>query len=111
MTVKAVSKQQHNWMKQLEVFNETYIGRPTRLDVIEDGNGERDDLWIEDGLPFQGVDVDLRNDPPGLEMMLGQYTHNIDNVRRLELHFSLDGSDDGLNVTDHAGKTTILRFE
>ena len=109
--MKAASKHQLNWMRQLEVFNEVYMGRLTRLGVFEQANGGRDDLWIEDGLPFQGIDVDLRDEPPGMEIMLGKYTHNIDNVRRLELHFSLDGSDDGLNVTDHAGKTTILRFE
>lgn len=99
---------QHNWTNFLKYYSEQNVGRPTRLGVFENGN----DFWIEDGLPLTGIDVDDHNDAPTVEIMLGDdLTHTIKDARSIKMSLSLDESNDGLDITDAEGKTTILRFE
>jgi hypothetical protein len=99
------------WTEQLRLLNEENKGRPTRLGVYEPGNAGVIDYWLEDGLPFGGVVIDKKGKHTKVEMMLGTYEHVIDDARRFEIHFTLNGGEDGVNVTDANGSTTILRFE
>ncbi len=99
---------QHSWTSFLKYYGEQNNNRPTRLGVFENGN----DFWIEDGLPLHGVDVDAHGEMPTVEIMLGdEFTHTIKNARNVKITFSLDETNDGLDITDAEGKTTILRFE
>lgn len=98
----------HNWTSFLKYYGEQNNGRSTRLGVFENGN----DFWIEDGLPLSGIDVDARENEPTVEIMLGEeFTHTIKNARYVKISFSSDEANDGLDITDAEGKTTILRFE
>lgn len=105
------AKKEHLWPPLLKYYSEQNAGRPTRLGVFESGDGDLNDLWIEDGLPLTGIDVDPKNIAPTIEIVLGNYTHVVKAVRSVEIRLSADGEEDGLNVTDLGGKTTILRFE
>ena len=98
---------QHNWTQFLRLYSEQNKGRATRLGVFENEK----DYWLEAGFPLVGIDVDTHGEMPAIEIMLGTFTHTIKDGRRLTMHFSLDGSEDGLDITDAEGKTTILRFE
>lgn len=100
-------KRELYWSKFLKDFSEQNGNRPSRLGVFEDGN----DYWIEDGLPFTGIDMDTHSERPTIEIMLKDFTHTVKNVRNLKMYLSLDGDDDGLDITDVEDKTTILRFE
>lgn len=90
----------------LQFYSEENSGRPTRLGVFDNGN----DYWIEDGIPLGGIDFDKHGD--SLEIMLGDdMTHTVKNVQNIKINFSLNGINDGLDITDAEGQTTILRFE
>jgi Family of unknown function (DUF5335) len=99
--------QQHNWTQFLKFYNEQNKGRATRLGVFENEN----DYWLENGLPLVGIDVDTRGERSAIEIMLGNFTHTIRDARNIKILLSFDGSEDGLDITDCEGRTTILRFE
>ncbi len=101
-------QKQHIWTSYLQFYGEQNNNRRTRLGVFEDGN----DFWIEDGLPLKGIDVDAHGEMPSVEIMLGDnYTHTIKNATNIKISFSLDENNDGLDISDAEGNTTILRFE
>ena len=59
-----------------------------------------------------GIDYEMKDNWLNIEIMLGEaMTHTIKNVRKVQINFSLDEINDGLDITDYEGKTTILRFE
>ena len=90
----------------LQFYGKENYGRPTRLCVFEGGN----DYWIEDGLPLNGVDFDKHGN--SVQIMLGdELTHVIKEVKNIKISFSASGLNDGLDITDAEGKTTVLRFE
>ncbi len=97
---------QHVWTNFLSFYGEQNVGRLTRLGIFR---GETD-YWIENGVPLVGLDIDTHGDSPTIEIMLENFTHTVKDARKLNLHFSLDGSEDGFDITDAEGKTTILRF-
>lgn len=97
---------QHIWTNFLTFYGEQNAGRRTRLGVFEGEN----DYWLENGLPLAGLDIDTRGDSPTVEIMLENFTHTVKDARHLKIHFSLDGGDDGLDITNAEGKTTVLRF-
>ncbi len=99
------------WTEQLRLFNLENRGRPTRLGVFEPTNGVLNDYWLEDGLPFEGVVIDKKGKVTKVEILLAGYEHVIDDARRFEIHFTLNGGEDGVNVVNAGGATTILRFE
>lgn len=101
----------HEWSDFLNFYTQKYAGRPTRLGTFETANGTILDYWIEDGLPLAGIDIDTSDDLPTIEIMLGDLTHIVDNAKTMAAHFSLDGIEDGIDIIDSVGKTTILRFE
>ena len=98
---------QHIWRNFLTVYGEQNSGRATRLGVFEGKN----DYWLENGLPLIGLDIDTCGEMPTVEIMLENFTHTIKNTQKLKMNFSRNGSDDGLDITDAEGTTTILRFE
>ena len=90
----------------LQFYSKENSGRPTRLGVFDNEN----DYWIEDGILLGGIDFDKHGD--SIEIMLGDVmTHTVKNVKMIKISFSLNGVNDGLDITDSEGKTTILRFE
>ena len=46
-----------------------------------------------------------------VEIIVGDLTRSIRNVAKLTTYFSIDGSENGLDLVDINGQTTILRFE
>ncbi|MBX7170334.1 MAG: DUF5335 domain-containing protein [Pyrinomonadaceae bacterium] len=103
-----LEKKQLSWTIFLRFYSNQNIGRATRLGVFERGN----DYWLEDGLPLNGIDYETTGNSLNIEIMLGEtMTHTIKNVRKVQINFSLDEINDGLDITDAEGKTTILRFE
>jgi len=99
--------QQSSWTNFLRFYSEQNKGRATRLGVFEDEN----DYWLENGLALVGIDADTHRAFPTVQIMFENFTHPIKNARALAMHFSLDGSGDGVDFIDADGKTTILRFE
>ncbi len=106
-----IAKRKHDWSSFLKFYAEQNNGRATRLGVFEAGPECVNDYWLEDGLPLEGIDIDARSEMPEIEIVLKDFQHVVRNVRNLKAHFSPDGSEDGLDVTDAEGNTTILRFE
>jgi hypothetical protein len=82
------------------------------------GREAESDFWLEDGLKFQGIDLDKNGiSDVSLEIMLqgatestNHMTHNVNGVRRVELESS-EGRDKSLEIEDGSGAVTILRFE
>ena len=102
-----MAAQKHEWADFLKFFSEKFEGRPTRLGVFENGN----DYWLESGLPFVGADIDTKDVRPAIQIMLGELTHSVPDVKAMQFKFTESGEEDGLDLTSADGKTTILRFE
>ncbi len=102
----------------VEEFNRQNKARPSRLGIIKPGD-RMEDYWLEDGLPFAAIGLETEGDgAPVVEIMLGaegeagrSVTHTVARVNTVTLRLTDDGSDDGLDVEDAEGATTLLRFE
>jgi hypothetical protein len=95
----------------ITAFNSENAGRPTRLGVFEPANGGVNDYWLENGLPLRGVSFEEHNGRLTAEIMLDGFVHTVENAGRIELIYGSNEIDDGLNVIDSAGRTSVLRFE
>ena len=108
---------QHNWRPFVDLFGQTNRSRPTRIAVFEGEPEDWTDDWLEDGLPLTGIDIEERPGKPiALEIMLGtggtrQFTHAVKDVRSLRITLSATGVNDGLEIGDAEGRTTVLRFD
>ena len=104
--MNAAAKQLY-WSNFLKFFSQQNTGRITHVGVFENGN----DYWIESGLPLVGADIDTKDERPTVQLMLGDLTRSIEDVKAIEFKFTESGEEDGLDVTSANGRTTILRFE
>jgi hypothetical protein len=106
--MNSATKKQFGWTRFLRFYGEQNQGRPTRLGIFENGN----DFWIEDGLPLAGIDFDADGGQLTIQIMLGdRMTHTIPDARSAKISFSISEMNDGLDISDADGKTTVLRFE
>ena len=105
------ARKQHEWLKFLKFFSEQNAGRPTRLGVFERCGDFVNDYWLENGLGLRGVTFEERNDHVSAQILLDGFTHVVENAERIELVYGSNGIDDGLNVIDSEGRTSILRFD
>jgi hypothetical protein len=69
------------------------------------------DYWLESGLPLIGIDIDTHDAPPSIRITVGNFTHEIRNAVKLAFKLGEAGDEDGVDVSDAAGRMTILRFE
>jgi hypothetical protein len=78
------------------------------------------DLWLEDGMPLTGIDIDAHGqDAPNIEIMLGDnatpgephLTHVVKGARFVKIVLSASGDADALEIERGDGRTTILQFE
>jgi hypothetical protein len=104
------AKQQHEWTKFLKFFAEQNAGRPTRLGLFERSGEVVTDYWLENGLPFVGVDIETKTAMPTVRMTVGNFTHEIKDASNLSFRFSLDGNEDGIDISCADGRTTVMRF-
>jgi hypothetical protein len=104
-------QRQRDWNSRVSAFNLENAGRPTRLGVFERSDGSVNDYWLENGLALRGVTFDERNDRVSAEILLDGFTHVVENAQRIELVYGSNGIDDGLNVIDSEGRTSVLRFD
>lgn len=104
-------KTKPDWTSFLKFYAEQNAGRSTRIGLFETVDGVTNDYWIESGLAFKGIDAEFVGDSTVVEIMLEGLTHVVRNVRSISPVYSVDGLEDGLNVTAADGSVTILRFE
>jgi hypothetical protein len=81
------------------------------LGVFEPSEAGVNDFWLENGLPFRGVSFEEREGKVSAEILLEGFTHYVENAGRVELIYGTNDTDDGLNVVDTDGRTSVLRFE
>ena len=62
-------------------------------------------------LPLDAVQVDTRNGSPDISITVGGFTHIVNGAKQIDMHYSVDGTNDGIDVVDSEGRTSILRFE
>ena len=99
------------WNQFLIFFSKQNTGRPTRLGVFSSQNGIVIDDWIEDGMPLSDIDIESSGNRSTLHINVGSLVHDVEMPLKLQLHMSLSGEEDGLDVLGADGRTTILRFE
>ena len=102
---------QSNWPDFLKFYSAKNAGRPTRLGIFELENGVTNDFWLEDGLPLVAVDFCSKGEHSAINIMLEKYTHSVDEPAKLSLVLVEDQTDEGLDITDLEGRTTMLRLE
>lgn len=107
----STAKQEHEWSRVLQFFNEQNSQRPTRLGVFEPNRAAADDYWIECGLPFGGIDVEARSNRIDLQLIVGTLDHSVKNAVKLSWQLTAQGDEDGIDILDAEGRTTVLRFE
>jgi hypothetical protein len=99
-----------DWADFLKNYSARNKGRPTRLGVFEQTDDIMNDYWIEDGLPLVAVDSYPDNGDTNVEILFDKYTHAIDGAAKL-VSIVGEGNDQGLDISDAEGKTTVMRFE
>jgi len=97
-----------DWKEFLQNFSRRHRGERTRLGVFEIRDGVVNDLWIEDGIPLVGIDVDTKEGRQSVDLVFEHYSHSIENVATI---LPIDDQEGGLDIRDDEGKTTALRFE
>jgi len=102
---------QHEWSKYMKFYTEDNAGRPTRLGVFERQGDTVNDYWLESGLPFVGIDVDIHLELPSVQIAVGDLCHEVADAVDMAFHFSASGDEDGVDIKSSNGNTTILRFE
>lgn len=104
-------QQEHKWSRSLQFFSKENSKRPTRLGVFEPNLAAADDYWVECGLPLGGVDIDVNSGRLDIQLFLGTLDHTVRNVIKLSWQMTASGDEDGLDIIDADGRTTVLRFE
>ena len=108
-----------SWQANLSAFGERNEMRPTRLEVLGPAKEVESDFWLEDGLLFAGMALEMDGERgPAVEIMLqvstdptcDHMTHTITGVKRVEQE-TVDGRDEALEIEDKEGAITIMRFE
>jgi hypothetical protein len=99
------------WSRFTELFNTTYTGRETRLAVFERQNEVTNDYWIENGLPLVGVDVETHCGARNVRIRVGELSHSVPNAIKISFTFATADGEDGLDIVDADGRTTVLRLE
>ena len=98
------------WKEFLRDFSTRHRGDRTRLGVFEIRDGVVNDLWIEDGVPLIGIDVDTREGKRTIGIAFENFRHSIENVSVITRVSDAEVGG-GLDIKDDEGKTTALRFE
>ena len=99
------------WHEFLLNFSKRHRGKRTRLGVFEIRDGVVNDLWIEDGIPLVGIDVDTKEKRQTIDIVLEHFSHSIENVSKITQVRDSEEVGVGLDIQDDDGKTTALRFE
>lgn len=99
-----------DWTDFLKGYSSRNEFRPTRLGVFVSSEGNANDFWIEDGLPLVALDAYSHKDKMCVDILFDNYTHQIDGVARI-VDIEGEGTDQGLDICDVKGRTTLLRFE
>jgi hypothetical protein len=98
------------WKEFLQNFSTRHRGSRTRLGVFEIRDGVVNDLWIEDGLPLAGIDIDTKDGRRTIGISFEHYSHSIENVSTIT-ELGSEGLSAGLDIEDDEGNTTALRLE
>lgn len=107
----SVVKIQNNWNEFLRYYGRQNLDRPTRVGLFDVSKGATNDYWLENGLPFRGLDLDIENGKPVLEIMLEGLTHVVRDVKTLRPIYAWNGDEEGMDVITADGTTTVLRFD
>jgi len=99
------------WKEFLKSFSTRHRGARTRLGVLEMRHGVVNDLWIEDGLPLVGIDVDSKQRRQTIDIVFEHFRHSIENVSKITQVNDSEEIGEGLDIQDDEGNTTALRFE
>lgn len=99
-----------NWKEFLRKFSMRHRGERTRLGVFEINDGVVNDLWIEDGAPLVGIDIDTKEGRQTIGISFEHFRHSIENVWVIN-RVNGEQVDGGLDIQDSEGKITALRFE
>lgn len=105
------TKLDRSWPDLLAPFIKQNLKRPTRLGVFKPDPHGLTDYWIESGLPFSGLDVERRASAVTVRIMLDKLSHEVNNVASIAIRISVNGDDEGFEVTERDGTVTFLRFE
>jgi len=108
-----------SWQTNLSDFGKRNNLRSTRLEVLAPDREVVSDFWLEDGLLFAGIAVEMDGDRgSSVQIMLqapagathGHMTHTVAGVKRVDLDTAA-GRDEALEIEDKEGAVTIMRFE
>jgi hypothetical protein len=100
-----------HWASLLRIFLAANEGRATRVGVFEHEFRGVTDYWIESGLPLSGLDLETTAGDVRLTITLGNLRREVNKVSNISLRLSRTAEEEGLDVIDMSGSTTILRFE
>ena len=111
MSASAKQGCEQEWSRFIRFFNEGNRGRRTRLAVFEKHGDVANDYWVESGLPLTGISITSHDPKLAVAIELGSFTHEISDASQLAFHLTRTGEEDGVDIVDAGGRTTVLRFE
>ena len=104
-------ERENKQLKQiLAHYSEMNSGRPTRVGVISPDGPALHDYWLSSGLPLLDISFDDARTPTVL-LRVGELSHNVNEPVKISIIFTRDHSEDGIDLSDKDGNTTMLRFE
>jgi hypothetical protein len=109
--MSAAASERNYWKDFLNYFNRANEGRRTRLGVFENPAEVVTDYWIENGLPFDGIDIESKSDNTDLYIRVGSICHTVNDVKHISMHLSRFSDEDGIDISSSDGRVTLLRFE
>lgn len=95
----------------MQFYTDLNSGRPTRLGVFERNGDSVADYWLQSGGAFQGIDIDTSGGQMSIQIMVGEMEHVVNDPQQLKFLLSRSREEDGFDITESNGRTTVLRFE
>ena len=111
MSVATSKGCEQEWSRFIKFFNKGNAGRRTRLAVFEKHGDVANDYWVESDLPLSGISIASHEPRLAVVIELGSFTHEVSDATQLNFHLTRTGDEDGVDIVDSQGRTTILRFE
>jgi hypothetical protein len=100
------------WVDFFETLSKRRYEWKTKVEVLK---GDLGDQMLSDGLPFNGITVEVNDDKVLIDISVGEspeshQTHNIENPTKVAFLPASEGRFDVINIEEADGTRTLISF-